>query len=306
MHYPFSHPCILQTLVAPFENISNIDCVLNKYLYNMPTRNDPWPSELLHTVSYHHMCHSPVAGRSPPAHETPPRRWNYSPLREPPLPEAASWYLPKAHRMTSNKLLEEECFCVTVLLQLCTYIYFIFVICFCYFCDNEIFLAKCYTFKCLLGIDFITYPCSTILAMKTLSKFYQKIIKNEKNCKVELGVMHWSLNEMKKKKKWNMDLWIVQYMWPSTTKSVIMVKFEIHSNKLPICVWFVRIGQYLTDTTIWKSGIGGCKIAFKVVKIKFLAMQITDKKCICDIFTVGNLLNSFMEHLYLMPSWYLT
>lgn len=174
MHYPFSHPCILQTLVVPSENISNLDCVLNKYLYNMPTRNDPWPSELLHTVSYHHMCHSPVAGRSPPAHETPPRRWNYSPLLELPLPEAASWYLPKAHRMTSNKLLEEECsFCVTVLLQLCTYI-FLFLL---KECDKDIFLAKCYNLKCLLGIDFVTYPCTTpILAMKTYYKHDDKIL----------------------------------------------------------------------------------------------------------------------------------
>ncbi len=38
-----------------------------------------------------------------------------------------------------------------------------------------------------------------------------------------------------------------------------------------------------SDTTIWKSGIWGCKknienIAFKVVKMKFLAMHITIKK----------------------------
>ncbi len=61
-------------------------------------------------------------------------------------------------------------------------------------------------------------------------------------------------------------------------------------------------------TTIWKSGIWGCKknqniekIAFKVVQMKCLAMHITDKKISFNIFTVGNLQNIFMEHeLYLI------
>ncbi len=34
---------------------------------------------------------------------------------------------------------------------------------------------------------------------------------------------------------------------------------EIWINKLSIDVCFFRIGQYLVDTTIWKSGIWGCK-----------------------------------------------
>ncbi len=38
------------------------------------------------------------------------------------------------------------------------------------------------------------------------------------------------------------------------------------------------------------------KIAFKVVQMKFLAMHITNQKLHFDIFTVGNLLNIFMEH----------
>ncbi len=38
------------------------------------------------------------------------------------------------------------------------------------------------------------------------------------------------------------------------------------------------------------------KITFKVVQIKFLAMHITNQKLSLDIFTVGNLLNIFMEH----------
>ncbi len=38
------------------------------------------------------------------------------------------------------------------------------------------------------------------------------------------------------------------------------------------------------------------KIIFKVVQMKFLAMHITNQKLSLDIFTVGNLLNIFMEH----------
>ncbi len=90
------------------------------------------------------------------------------------------------------------------------------------------------------------------------------------------------------------------YLWPWTTKPVIRVDFWD--------LWFVRIGQYLAEIQIWKSGIWGVqknlnieKIAFKVVKMKFLAMHITNQKLSFDIFTVGNLLNIFMEHdLYLM------
>ncbi len=43
------------------------------------------------------------------------------------------------------------------------------------------------------------------------------------------------------------------------------------------------------------------KIAFKVVQLKFLAMNITNQKLGFDIFMVGNLQNIFMEHdLYLI------
>ncbi len=38
------------------------------------------------------------------------------------------------------------------------------------------------------------------------------------------------------------------------------------------------------------------KIIFKVVQMKFLAVHITNQKLSFDIFTVGNLLNIFMEH----------
>ncbi len=57
------------------------------------------------------------------------------------------------------------------------------------------------------------------------------------------------------------------------------------------------IGQYLK---IWnlrvQKNLKIEKIIFKVVQIKFLAMHITDQKLSFDIFTVGNLLNIFMEH----------
>ncbi len=38
------------------------------------------------------------------------------------------------------------------------------------------------------------------------------------------------------------------------------------------------------------------KIIFKVVQIKFLAMHINNQTLSFDIFTVGNVLNIFMEH----------
>ncbi len=57
------------------------------------------------------------------------------------------------------------------------------------------------------------------------------------------------------------------------------------------------------DTTIWQTGIWGCKknlniekIYFKCVQIKCLAMHISNQKISFDIFTVGNLQNMFMEH----------
>ncbi len=68
-------------------------------------------------------------------------------------------------------------------------------------------------------------------------------------------------------------------------------------NNLSIDVWFVMIGQYLK---IWNLRMQKNqnieKIIFKVVQMKFLAMHITNQKLSFDIFTVGNLLNIFMEH----------
>ncbi len=42
------------------------------------------------------------------------------------------------------------------------------------------------------------------------------------------------------------------------------------------------------------------KITFKVVQMKFLAMHITNQKFSFYIFTVGDLQNIFMEHLYIL------
>ncbi len=56
------------------------------------------------------------------------------------------------------------------------------------------------------------------------------------------------------------------------------------------------IGQYLAENLESegaKKNLNIEKIIFKVVQIKFLAMQITNQKLSCDIFTVRNI---FMEH----------
>ncbi len=67
-------------------------------------------------------------------------------------------------------------------------------------------------------------------------------------------------------------------------------------NKLFIDVWFVRIRQYLK---IWnlrvQKNLTIDKITFKVVQIKFLVMNITNQKLSFYVFTVGNVLNVFME-----------
>ncbi len=61
------------------------------------------------------------------------------------------------------------------------------------------------------------------------------------------------------------------------------------------------IGQYLAEIQILENlreqkNLNIEKIIFKVVQMKFLAMHITNQKWSFDIFTVGNLLNIFMEH----------
>jgi len=54
------------------------------------------------------------------------------------------------------------------------------------------------------------------------------------------------------------------------------------------------IGQYLK---IWNLRVQNIeKIIFKVVQMKFLAVHITNQKINFYIFTVGHLLNIFMEH----------
>ncbi len=63
------------------------------------------------------------------------------------------------------------------------------------------------------------------------------------------------------------------------------------------------IRQYLTEVQPFENlesegakNLNIEKIGFKVVQMKFLAMHITNQKLSFDIFTVGNLLNIFMEH----------
>ncbi len=89
-------------------------------------------------------------------------------------------------------------------------------------------------------------------------------------------------------------------------------KIEIYTSLydlyLSIDVWFVMIGQYLAEIQLFENlESEGAKKSkywenhFKVVQIKFLAMHITNQKLSFDIFTVGHLLNIFMEHdLYLI------
>ncbi len=81
------------------------------------------------------------------------------------------------------------------------------------------------------------------------------------------------------------------------------IKLQSWINKLSIDVWFVMIGQYLTEKQLFVNlesegakNLNIVKIAFKVVKMKFLAMHITNQKLSFDIFTVGHLQNIFMEH----------
>ncbi len=66
------------------------------------------------------------------------------------------------------------------------------------------------------------------------------------------------------------------------------------------------IGQYLAEMQLFENlrvqkNHNNEKITFKDVQMKFLAMHITNQKLSFDIFTIGNLLNIFMEHdLYLI------
>ncbi len=79
---------------------------------------------------------------------------------------------------------------------------------------------------------------------------------------------------------------------------------EICINKLSIDVRFVRIGQYLAEIQLFEylesevaKNLNIEKIAFKAVQMNFLAKHITHQKLSFDIFTLGNLLNIFIEHL---------
>ncbi len=74
-------------------------------------------------------------------------------------------------------------------------------------------------------------------------------------------------------------------------------------------MWFVRIGQYLAEIQLFENleseGANNIeKIAFKVVQIKSVAMDITNQKLSFNIFTVGNLQNISMEHEYPNDLWH--
>ncbi len=62
----------------------------------------------------------------------------------------------------------------------------------------------------------------------------------------------------------------------------IYTSYESWINKLSIDVWFVMIGQYLTE--------------------KFLAMHITNQKLSFGIFMVRNLQNIITEHDFCLIS----
>ncbi len=67
--------------------------------------------------------------------------------------------------------------------------------------------------------------------------------------------------------------------------------FDICPRYNYLKIWNVRVQKNLNIE----------KIAFKIGKIKFLAMYITNQKWCIDIFTVRNVLNISMEHdLYLI------
>ncbi len=74
------------------------------------------------------------------------------------------------------------------------------------------------------------------------------------------------------------------------------------------------IGQYLAEIQLFenleseegaKKNVILRKSPLKVVQMKFL-MQITNQKLRFDIFTVGNVLNTFIEHdIYLISQLFL-
>ncbi len=88
---------------------------------------------------------------------------------------------------------------------------------------------------------------------------------------------------------------------PGPKKTVIREhsKLRFIHSYISIDVWF---GQYLAEIQLFehlesedaKKNLNIEKIIFKVVQIKFLAMDITNQKWSFNIFTVRNLLNIFM------------
>ncbi len=67
-------------------------------------------------------------------------------------------------------------------------------------------------------------------------------------------------------------------------------------------LWYDNIWLRYSYLKIWNLRVQNIeKISFKFVQMEFLAMHINNQKILFDIFTVGDLLNIFMEHdLYLI------
>ncbi len=82
---------------------------------------------------------------------------------------------------------------------------------------------------------------------------------------------------------------------------------KLRKNKLSIDVWYARIGQYLAEIQLFqyleskgaKKNHNIEKIALKICPNEVLSNAYYQKLSF-DIFTVRNVLNILMEHLYLI------
>ncbi len=103
-----------------------------------------------------------------------------------------------------------------------------------------------------------------------------------------------------KKWKWN---WSKKSNWILYDLFMNYFDFNLNDwNKSEFDLIYINmIGQYLSEIQLFENlrvqkNQNIEKIIFKVIQMKFLAMHITNQKLSFDIFTVGNLLNIFMEH----------
>ncbi len=93
--------------------------------------------------------------------------------------------------------------------------------------------------------------------------------------------------------------------WPQNWRFAHHLKAELISFPLMYGLWYDNIWPRYNYLKIWnlrvQKNLNTEKIAFKVVQMKFLALHITNQELCFNIFTVGNLQNSFIEHdLYLI------